>query len=406
MGRHAEGWKLQQDPRNGLYKVRFTHAGRRWKLATATRDLGDATREAARLYGEVVSGRFVPGRVAQSGGRDFIEVASAWLADIESSVDAKTFGLYSNIYVGTHFAPFFGTVDGLTTTGAETYVGKRLAEVGRETVKKELSVLRRFARWAARRGYIEMPVIDTPGARVLGTAVKSARKKDFQIFSADEVSRIIAKLPERVSAPKIPEGFWVRARIAVLWETGLRPTTVSRLRAPEDFSPGKSVLSIRAEVDKNRWGRDLPLSTAARAALDSVCPAEGVIFGVHDTRGALREAAKAAGIDAQRADRISEYDLRHSRLTLWGSTTTNLSALMYLAGHTQPATSARYLRPQIEAAAEVVAGAENTPGRGQKNATRGRKKAPQGDGKAHRGRKKLPQGRAATAKGRKRGPKS
>jgi hypothetical protein len=50
-------------------------------------------------------------------------------------------------------------------------------------------------------------------------------------------------------------------------------------------------------VDKNRFGREVPLSEAARAALDQVCPDVGLLFGSHDYRRLLREAAKAAGID-------------------------------------------------------------------------------------------------------------
>jgi hypothetical protein len=41
-----------------------------------------------------------------------------------------------------------------------------------------------------------------------------------------------------------------------------------------------------------KWERELPLTDKARAALDSVCPKKGVIFGVHDYRDALRKAAK------------------------------------------------------------------------------------------------------------------
>src|ERR1035437_704554 len=47
-------------------------------------------------------------------------------------------------YVATHFAPFFETIDRLTTVGAEDYIASRLRKVGRSTVSKELSVLRRL----------------------------------------------------------------------------------------------------------------------------------------------------------------------------------------------------------------------------------------------------------------------
>lgn len=103
---------------------------------------------------------------------------------------------------------------------------------------------------------------------------------------------------------------------------------------------------IRDEADKNRFGRELPLTEAARAALDHICPDVGLLFGSHDYRQLLRAAAKAAGIDEFRATRISDYDFRHSRLTHLGQVSDNLSGVMFLAGHKQPATTARYLRPQ------------------------------------------------------------
>ena len=96
------------------------------------------------------------------------------------------------------------------------------------------------------------------------------------------------------------------------------------------------------------------LSAAAREALDRVCPEAGRLFGAHDYRRLLGAAAKAAGTDEYRAGRISDYDFRHSRLTHLGQVSDNLSGVMFLAGHKQPATTARYLRPQQQAAAEVL----------------------------------------------------
>ena len=42
-------------------------------------------------------------------------------------------------------------------------------------------------------------------------------------------------------------------------------------------------------------------------------------------------------------ERISDYDFRHSRLTHLAQHSDNLVRVMYLAGHKQPATTARYL---------------------------------------------------------------
>jgi integrase len=356
MARTAKGWQLYEDPRTGVFQARFTHGGRRCSFTTGERDSGAAASEAARIYAEVVSGRWSPGKtLTEPKGKPFNEVAALWLADIESSVDPRTHKLYLDTYVATHFAPFFKTIDRLTTVCAEDYIASRLRKVGRETVKKELSVLRRLAKWAHRRGYLErMPEIETPGARVLGHSAESARKQTFLVFTAKEMAAIIAKLPAHAASKRSGERFPVQARFQVAWESSLRPATLDKLSVPENYRAGCAALTITDDVDKNRFRRELPLSENARKALDSVCPTSGIIFGEHDFRTLLRAAAKAAGIDEYRAKHISDYDFRHSRLTHLGQVTSNLNGMMYLAGHTQPATTARYMRPQKAAAEEVL----------------------------------------------------
>ncbi len=356
MARSAKGWKLLRDPRTEIFFVRFSHGGRRFKLSTSERDSGAASSQAARLYADVVSGRWTPGRTAAPvTGLAFEEVAAEWLADIESTISADTFKLYRDTYVGTHFAPAFKTIDRLTTVGVEDYKSARLRVVTRETLKKELPVLRRFAKWATRRGHLAvLPEIETPSRHVVGTRVDGTRKRTFLIFTADEIAAIVASLPETAQGHRAPAPFPVRARFTVAWETALRPQTIDQLRAPDDYRPGNSTLLIRDEADKNRFGRELPLSAAARQALDRICPEAGLLFGSHDYRRLLRDAAQAAGIDEYRASRISDYDFRHSRLTHLGQVSDNLSGVMFLAGHKQPATTARYLRPQRQAAAEVL----------------------------------------------------
>ena len=56
-------------------------------------------------------------------------------------------------------------------------------------------------------------------------------------------------------------------------ETGLRPGTLQRLRAPDDYQPGSQFLRIRAEADKARYAREVPLTARAREVLDELCPA-------------------------------------------------------------------------------------------------------------------------------------
>lgn len=80
--------------------------------------------------------------------------------------------------------------------------------------------------------------------------------------------------------------------------------------------PGGSVLAITDEIDKIRFGRELPLTEGARQALESVCPESGPIFGKHDYRDQLRKAA-AKSVPPEQAKTFTAYDLRHARATEW-----------------------------------------------------------------------------------------
>ena len=97
MARTAKGWQLYQDHRTGVFQVRFTHEHQRRTFSTGERDSETAAGEAARIYAEVVSGRWSPGKVLSApAGKPFDEVAALWLADVEPSIDPKTFTLYQD----------------------------------------------------------------------------------------------------------------------------------------------------------------------------------------------------------------------------------------------------------------------------------------------------------------------
>ena len=54
----------------------------------------------------------------------------------------------------------------------------------------------------------------------------------------------------------------------VLWETGLRSSTVVALEAPRDYRRGSRELFLPREGDKAHDERVVPLTPAARKALD------------------------------------------------------------------------------------------------------------------------------------------
>jgi hypothetical protein len=232
--------------------ARFTHTRRRYHVSTGERDLGAAQKAAAQIYRDVTSGQWAPGQrqVAAPATTPFDEVAARWLAHIRPTIDEKTFRLYRDTYVGSHFASFFKTIEQLTTVGAQDYISARLRKVTRQTLKHELSPLRHLAKWAHERGYLtHLPQIETPGRRVLGTPVANARKSVPLIFTADEIAAIVERLPEFWSAPRAQKPYPVHARYIVAWETALRPQTVAKLEAPGDYHRGTAVLVIRDDID-------------------------------------------------------------------------------------------------------------------------------------------------------------
>jgi integrase len=277
-------------------------------------------------------------------------IRTHWLADIETQIDAGTLDTML-VYV-RHFDRFFGTMSGVTDAACARYGPERLAHVKRQTVQKELGALRRFLSWCVEQRILNrVPVVPSLPRRALGTPFEKRRRSRPTALTPVEVAAVIDALPEWSSSKKC-ERFPVRARFRVAWETALRPKTISKLSVPNNYVRGGAILVITDEIDKIRFGRELPLTSAARDALDSVCPEVGLIFGEHDYRDQLKKAAQAA-LPPEKAATFAAYDLRHARATQWAETG-NLVGVAYLLGHKQVTTTNKYARPNRNAAEKVL----------------------------------------------------
>jgi integrase len=365
MARHPEGWKIYFDERYKTHYVRFTHAGRRTCKTTGEADPGQAAKVAARIYAEAISGRR-ENALGFASTDEIDEVASLWLADIESSLDHKTVDTYG-LYVATHWQPTFQTVDRITEIAIEEYWRRRLRKVQRNTIKKELSALRGFLDWCRRKRFIsDVPHFENPPPKAHGTRSKKQNPKPAPILITETQARkIIAKLPVTLPGRKSSKRYHVRARFEVAWETGLRPGTLDELRVPDNYKRGAKTLKIKNENDKARYGRELDLTPRARKALDKACPDEGLIFGVHDYRVPLARACTAAG-----TPQISPYDFRHSRTTQLLERSGNIPGVQYLVGHKHMATTARYVHASRRAAGEVLKSVQNSGGASQNQTKR------------------------------------
>lgn len=371
MARPSEGWRLRPHRVTGIQQVRFTHAGVQREISTGERDPGAAATEAARIYAEVISGRWDPLKTGSiRPGTPLDEAAADWLESLEGSLDVKTIEQYE-MYVVKLWTPFFETVDRVTTPSATDYIRHRLRQVIRRTLQKELSGLRGFMRWCEEPPRNRPAVfIPPPPAKAAGTPSTRPHKVGTVPLEPGQVAKILASLPVMSVGRKGRKGFPVRARFIVAWETGLRPATLDEIRAPEDYRRGARRLKIRDEADKARFGREVPLTPEARAALNSVLGEPGLIFGKHKYRDLLKEAGRAAGLSKAHAKDLSPYDFRHARGTfLTESSGGNLPGVAFLFGHKHVTTTAIYVHGSRKAAERVLASG------GFKGHSRGKKAA-------------------------------
>lgn len=373
-GKSKTGWRIKLDPRPGAgnWLCYFSLNGKKHTLSTRTTDRSEAQSIAAELYAEVVSGRRVSHERSSVTSLDLVDLFAKWLEYSESALDPTTIKQYT-CYTSTHWLPFFKTLSRITTKSITEYWRARLHKVTRCTVSKELSALATFLAWASHEGLYPdgAPTVTRVPKRSPGKRdTRKNRKKSFLVFSSEEAEAIISHLPEFYGRPG--KQFPIKARFEVMWETSLRPATLDAICAPEDYRVGDTTLRIRSEIDKARFGREVPLTERARAALDRVAPEVGLIFGEHDAHvfsKCLRDAATAAGIDAERAGSISPYDLRHSCLTNWGASSSNLMGMAYLAGHKNATTTNKYLHPHQRAASDVLASLKRPVGSTDRSTT-------------------------------------
>ncbi len=344
------GWQLRLPEGRKTHLVRFRHLGRRVERSTGESDPAKAAEQAARIYSDVVSGR----RTARAAvSSDLTSAFALWLASYEAT-HAEGSAETVTMYVEAHLIPHFGSFDRFTSENYSDYMRKRIAEVTRTTLRKELSALRVFRAWCGERGIELPPVPALPKAGHPGVRHKHARRPMSAVFPPATIKRVLMAMPERSRRT----GEFVRPFAVALWETGLRESTLMRLRTPEHYTRGGSRVFLSRDIDKAHYERSLPLTKAARVALDRVCPknptldaqGRGPLLFPGVTQSSLRDsveaAARAAGID----EPISPYDVRHSRASHLANSGAPLAGVARLLGHKLVSTTALYVRGDDRAA--------------------------------------------------------
>jgi integrase len=362
MGKRSGDWTLQKDRRTGIWFVRFRHAGERFNRTTRTTVLRDAREEARKVYKRETSRIQVK---RERGAPDLEQLVRQWLQAHAPGRSPETIDAYG-LHMAAHIVPHFERLRRMDRAGLDGYAAMRLAQVGANTVRKELSTIRLFLAWCLGQGVIdEEPRVPRIPKRAIGKPVEATAKRPVTL-TRKQAEAIIAAIPERTRRPRGRKGgpqTPARAAVVVLVETGLRRATLWRLRAPEHYHRGARVLTITKEIDKARDGRPLPLSDRAREALDSACPASGPIFGKVDLRYQLAQASESIGLPPHLAGRVSYHDLRRSFLTDLAQSGASLAGMQYLAGHKHASTTSRYINPAMEAAEKALATRQSgTPG--------------------------------------------
>jgi integrase len=259
----------------------------------------------------------------------------------------------------SHWVPFFeDALSNLTAEQIDEYTTERLSKVLAATVRKEHSGLRGLIAWASAPERGLMPFVEVPSLpkKAVGTKPERRTRSAAIEISPAEAKKILSLLPEWSSSPSVADKpHPIRARFIVQYETGLRPELIDRLSVPEHYRRGSKAITITRELDKNRWARPVPLSAAARKALDRVLPKDGVIFGNHRYETPLRRAARLAmPKDPERAKLFTGAHLRSARVTHWIDEGAPLTGIQYLVGHKHLETTAKYVRPSERAALSVL----------------------------------------------------
>lgn len=353
MGRNRQGWTLRRRSQGGVWYVRFTVAGRTVERSTGTADREQATREAARIYASEIAREPPKQRRGRRGAAAPLEeLLAAWLTSISTTHSEGTRETWT-VYARAHFVPFFDAAHNLTPALTAEYMRQRLGKVLASTVRKELTALRSFLEWCSEMGVTtELVTVPSVPKRVAGTKHHERRRSAAIALSPEQTLAIIEALPEWSTSRKV-ERFPIRARFLVAYETSLRPSTLDRLEAPRHYRRGAASLHVTADIDKAHWERDVPLTPAARRALDAVAPEAGLIFGSHRYDEHIREAAIEA-LPPELAERFAGAHLRSARVTHLLERGANLPGVQHLAGHKLISTTARYVRPSERAAREAL----------------------------------------------------
>ncbi len=313
--------------------------------------------------------------VAEFAEKDFLPHVRSRFADKRSTL------AYYGIQVGHLIAyPPLATapIDSVTPDIISGFVDKcRAAEYEVSSINRALQVLRRMRRLAVEWGRVEkamVPISLLPGERrrerVLSPAeedtyLEAARTIGEKILEAYTRAKKGIRATQRGQRPNEPEDpFRMRDVASVLLDCGLRPEECHRLEW-EQIRDGAMHIPFGKTANARR---SIPLTNRVAALLDVrratstsrwvfPAPTESGHIEQSSIKKPHAKACKTAGIKF-----FPPYTFRHTCLTLW-STHMDPYTLAYFAGHSDFATTRRYVHPNLETGREAMERAREAQGR-------------------------------------------
>jgi integrase len=260
-------------------------------------------------------------------------------------------------------------IDAIAPELISGFVAKcRAAEYEVSSINRALQVLRRMRRLALEWGHVEkaiVPISLLPGERrrerVLSAAEEAGYLQAAQSICEKKVEAHKRALKgiratKRGQHPAKPEDpFQLRDVATVLLDQGIRPEECHRLEW-EQIRDGAMHIPFGKSVNARR---SIPLTSRVAALLDvrKAAATSPWVFPARTTSGHIEQsslkkqhpkACKMAGIDY-----FPLYTFRHTCLTLW-SGYMDPYTLAYFAGHSDFATTRRYVHPNLDKGREAM----------------------------------------------------
>lgn len=350
MGRVSKGG-YRFKCRRGIYGIAYVEAnGSPREVSLCTRDIEEARRLAPVVYAERVLGVAKDSDSNFSAGAttSFVELFAEWLVAILSELGRDTNKTY--LIYGRHWKKHFSVLGDVRPATIGNYQRARLKEVIRDTVELELSAMRRFFRWLKEQEYIRaVPDFPVLGKKVTGTRKPGRRTKPTMVLSPEQMDTVIEAMPVWSEKKRKGKHFAIRPWFEVARETGLRPITIDNLVGRDVTVSG---LHVRDENDKNKWGRVVPLTPRAKAAIDLVKSddPDALLFGRHEWNYFFHKAALET-LGPEIAQRVSKYDLKHGLVTELFDSGASETGIQFLTGTVSAIR--RYSHPTRSAAEEA-----------------------------------------------------